>query len=281
MPDRRARKSDYTIDLILLTAVGGQLAVMLARAPEGREKWMLPWDGPRPGETMEASATRITRSVGVGEAAWLEQVGAYGDGKRHPADSEVSVGYAALIAMGTPTPVGGTYAWFPLGDIPQLAPRQRMILDGGIAIVRGRMDQSPVAFKLLPQVFTLTELQQMYDSSLERPQGQLPVPFYAWISNPHTLRSGEGDARPLPYSPARRRRGVSGGSSTSTGAWRRRKARNQKKPLRHQAVKDCTSTQSLAHIEFRVYYAMCMKVKLAPFFGSLSHTGQPLRAMLA
>src|SRR5688500_9563627 len=148
MSDRRVRKPAYTIDLILLTAIGGQLAVMLARSPEGREKWVLPWDAPRPGETMEVSASRIAKSIGTGEPSWLEQVGAYGDGRRHPSDADVSIAYAGLVAMGTPTPVGGVYAWFPLADVPQLAPRQRMILDGAIETVRGRMDQSPVAFKL-------------------------------------------------------------------------------------------------------------------------------------
>jgi 8-oxo-dGTP diphosphatase len=211
MPDRRARKPAYTIDLILLTAVGGQLAVMLARSPEGREKWMLPWDAPRPGETMEASASRIARSVGVGEPSWLEQVGAYGDAKRHPSDSEVSVGYAGLVAMGTPSPVGGVYAWFPLAEVPQLAPRQRMVLDGAIGIVRGRMDQSPVAFKLLPQMFTLTELQQMYELLLGKRLHKASFRRAlqaAWLVEPSDEWRSEGRGRPAQlyrYAPRKRR----------------------------------------------------------------------------
>ena len=129
MPDRKNRRPSYTIDVVLLTAVGGQLAVLLCRAPDGREKWVLPWDTQRPAETMEASANRIAKTASVGEPAWLEQAGAFGDGKRHPSDSEISVGYAGLIPMGTPSPVGGVYAWFPLADVPQLAPRQRVVLD--------------------------------------------------------------------------------------------------------------------------------------------------------
>jgi 8-oxo-dGTP diphosphatase len=211
MPDRRVRKPAYTIDLILLTAVGGQLAVMLARSPEGREKWMLPWDAPRPGETMEASASRIARSVGVGEPSWLEQVGAYGDAKRHPSDAEVSVGYAGLVAMGTPSPVGGVYAWFPLAEVPQLAPRQRMVLDGAISIVRGRMDQSPVAFKLLPHMFTLTELQQMYELLLGKRLHKASFRRAlqaAWLVEPTDEWRSEGRGRPAQlyrYAPRKRR----------------------------------------------------------------------------
>jgi 8-oxo-dGTP diphosphatase len=211
MPDRRVRKSAYTIDLILLTAVGGQLAVMLARSPEGREKWMLPWDAPRPGETMETSASRIARSIGIGEPSWLEQVGAYGDARRHPSDSEVSVGYAGLVAMGTPSPVGGVYAWFPLAEVPQLSPRQRMILDGAISIVRGRMDQSPVAFKLLPPMFTLTELQQMYELLLGKRLHKASFRRAlqaAWLVEPTDEWRSEGRGRPAQlyrYAPRKRR----------------------------------------------------------------------------
>ena len=211
MPDRRVRKPAYTIDLILLTAVGGQLAVMLARAPDGREKWVLPWDAPRPGETMEASASRVARSVGVGEPSWLEQVGAYGDAKRHPSESEVSIGYAGLVPMGTPSPVGGVYAWFPLAEVPQLAPRQKMVLDGAISIVRGRMDQSPVAFKLLPQMFTLTELQQMYELLLGKRLHKASFRRAlqsAWLVEPTDEWRSEGRGRPAQlytYSPRKRR----------------------------------------------------------------------------
>jgi 8-oxo-dGTP diphosphatase len=211
MPDRRVRKPAYTIDLILLTAVGGQLAVMLARSPDGREKWVLPWDAPRPGETMEASASRIARSTGVGEPSWLEQVGAYGDAKRHPSDAEVSIGYAGLVPMGTSSPVGGVYAWFPLGEVPQLAPRQRMVLDGAISIVRGRMDQSPVAFRLLPQMFTLTELQQMYELLLGKRLHKASFRRAlqaAWLVEPTDEWRSEGRGRPAQlyrYSPRKRR----------------------------------------------------------------------------
>ena len=211
MSDRRVRKPAYTIDLILLTAVGGQLAVMLARSPEGREKWMLPWDAPRPGETMEGSASRIAKGVGVVDPAWLEQVGAYGDSRRHPSDSDISVAYAGLIAMGTPSPVGGVYAWFPLADVPQLSPRQRLLLDGGITAVRGRMDQSPVAFKLLPPMFTLTELQQMYELLLGKRLHKASFRRAlqsAWLVEPTDEWRSEGRGRPAQlyrYSPRKRR----------------------------------------------------------------------------
>ncbi|MEO8192653.1 MAG: hypothetical protein ABI681_02300 [Gemmatimonadales bacterium] len=211
MPDRKSRRFSSTIDVVLLTAVGGQLAVLLWRSPEGREKWMLPWDAPRPAESMEASAARIARSVAVGDPAWIEQVGAFGDGKRHPSDAELSVAYVGLVPMGTPSPVGGAYAWFPIADVPQLAPRQRQMLDSAITMIRGRMDQSPVAFRLLPQMFTLTELQQMYELLLTKRLHKASFRRAlqgAWLVEPTDEWRSEGRGRPAQlyrYAPRKRR----------------------------------------------------------------------------
>jgi len=211
MPDRKTRRPACTIDVVLLTAVGSQLAVLLCRAPDGREKWILPWDAQRPAETMEASAGRVAKGASVGEPAWIEQIGAFGDGKRHPSESEISVGYVGLVPMGTPSPVGGVYAWFTLSDVPQLAPRQRLILDSGVSLIRTRMDQSPVAFRLLPQMFTLTELQQTYELLLGKRLHKASFRRAlqaAWLVEPSDEWRSEGRGRPAQlyrYSPRKRR----------------------------------------------------------------------------
>jgi 8-oxo-dGTP diphosphatase len=211
MPDRKIRRPACTIDVVLLTAVGSQLAVLLCRAPDGREKWILPWDAQRPAETMEAAAGRVAKAASVGEPAWLEQVGAFGDGKRHPSESEISVGYVGLVPMGTPSPVGGVYAWFTLSDVPQLAPRQRLILDSAVSMIRVRMDQSPVAFRLLPPMLTLTELQQMYELLLGKRLHKASFRRAlqaAWLVEPSDEWRSEGRGRPAQlyrYSPRKRR----------------------------------------------------------------------------
>jgi 8-oxo-dGTP diphosphatase len=211
MPDRKIRRPACTIDVVLLTAVGSQLAVLLCRAPDGREKWILPWDAQRPAETMEAAAGRVAKAASVGEPAWLEQVGAFGDGKRHPSESEISVGYVGLVPMGTPSPVGGVYAWFTLSDVPQLAPRQRLILDSAVSMIRVRMDQSPVAFRLLPPMFTQTELQQMYELLLGKRLHKASFRRAlqaAWLVEPSDEWRSEGRGRPAQlyrYSPRKRR----------------------------------------------------------------------------
>jgi 8-oxo-dGTP diphosphatase len=113
--------------------------------------------------------------------------------------------------MGTPSPVGGVYAWFTLPDVPQLAPRQRLILDSAVTMIRTRMDQSPVAFRLLPQMFTLTELQQTYELLLGKRLHKASFRRAlqaAWLVEPTDEWRSEGRGRPAQlyrYAPRKRR----------------------------------------------------------------------------
>jgi 8-oxo-dGTP diphosphatase len=103
------------------------------------------------------------------------------------------------------------YAWFPLADVPQLAPRQRVVLDSAVTTIRGRMDQSPVAFRLLPQMFTLTELQQMYELLLGKRLHKASFRRAlqaAWLVEPSDEWRSEGRGRPAQlykYAPRKRR----------------------------------------------------------------------------
>ena len=211
MSDRRGRKSPNTIDLVLFTALTDQLAVLLWRTPEGREKWALPWEQPMLDETLEDSAGRIAAEALGALPGWLEQLGAFGGEKRHPSESEISVAFVGLVPAGTPPPVGGAYAWFPVGELPVLAARQRTMLDGAISMLRVRMDQSPVVFRLLPPTFTLSELQHMYELLLGKHLHKASFRRAlqaAWLVEPTEEWRSEGRGRPAQlfrYAPRKRR----------------------------------------------------------------------------
>lgn len=212
MSERRLKKASYTIDVVLLTPVGGQLGVLLCRAADGREKWVLPWGFPGDGETLVTGASRIARAALGADPSWMEQIAAFGDGKRHPGQSDLSVAFAGLVAMGTPVPAGGVYAWFSSTDVPQLAPRQRLMLDGAMSMLRLHMDQAPVAFRLLPPMFTLSELQQTYELLLGKRLHKASFRRAlqaAWLVEPTDEWRSEGRGRPAQlyrYLPRKRRR---------------------------------------------------------------------------
>jgi len=211
MPDRRGRKSPYTIDLVLITALKSQLAVLLWRTPEEKEKWALPWEMPGSDETLESAAGQIAIDTLGLLPVWLEQMAAFAADKRHPSDSDISVAFAGLVPAGTPPPVGGDYAWFPVSEVPVLAPRQRAMLDSALLMLRARMDQSPVAFRLLPATFTLSELQHMYELLLGKRLHKASFRRAlqaAWLVEPTDEWRSEGIGRPAQlfrYAPRKRR----------------------------------------------------------------------------
>jgi len=166
-------RSPYSVDVVLLTVQDGQLAVALRRPvvrSSARERWELPWGGGRFEETMGQSAERIANET-LGEApSWLEQVGAFGDARRHPGAQEVSVAFVGLVPAGTGlASEDDDTTFFAVADLPALTPRQRAMVDAAVEMVQSRVGQSPVAFRLLPPTFTLSELQEMYELLLDRP----------------------------------------------------------------------------------------------------------------
>jgi 8-oxo-dGTP diphosphatase len=162
------RRTTLAVDVVVLSPRGDSLGVLLVRAAAGaRERWTLPWDAPQATEGLEDAAARIAESVLGTAPAFFEQVGAIADGKRHPGDAEVSVGIVALSPAGSGSPSEDA-EWFPIAALPTLAPRHRTIVERAAAVVRQRVDQSPLAFRLLPPTFTLSDLQSIYELLLSR-----------------------------------------------------------------------------------------------------------------
>lgn len=169
-PRASSRRSSYSIDVVLLTPRGRQLAVLCVRAadPRAREHWQLPSQWAVLDESMEGVARRVVREACGIDPAWIEQLGAFADGLGHPADAELTVAYVAVIPGSVDERAGGEQAWFSVMEPPVLPERQRAILDAAIAAVRTRVDYAPIAFHLLPPQFTLSELQRMYELLLGR-----------------------------------------------------------------------------------------------------------------
>ena len=79
----------------------------------------------------EGTAARVARSALPSAPAWLEQAGAFADGRRHPGDVDLSVAFVGAVPVGTLSSPGEDAAWFPVSELQPLAPRQRAIVRCG------------------------------------------------------------------------------------------------------------------------------------------------------
>jgi 8-oxo-dGTP diphosphatase len=160
------------------------------------------------------SERAITAVAGT-QSTWSTQVGAFSDGP-HPGGSELSILYVVLVPMGEATAPGDGFQWFPLGGLPVLTERQSQMLQESVAAVRDRLDLYPVAFKLLPETFTLSELQHMYELLLGRRLHKASFRralSAAGLVDPTDEWRSEGRGRPAQlyrFGPRKRRRGRRG-----------------------------------------------------------------------
>ncbi|MFL5464680.1 MAG: NUDIX hydrolase [Gemmatimonadaceae bacterium] len=211
MRERSSRTASYSVDTVLMTAMGNDLAILLFRSSSDRERWSLPWRSAQTGEALDAAASRVAQEA-LGEApAWLDQIGAFGDGKRHPSETDISVAYLGLVPHETASPRAG-YTWFQVDDLPPLSPRQRAMVEAATKTIQSRLDQAPIAFRLLPLTFTLSELQQMYELLLGKRLHKASFRRAlqgAWLVEPTDEWRSEGRGRPAQlfrYFPKKRRR---------------------------------------------------------------------------
>lgn len=158
------------LDIVVCSAAGRQLAVLLVRAGRTeRDGWTLPWAPVSgAGQGIEALAARTVAAAAGAPAAWLTQCGSISDTRRHPGAAAVSIGVVGVAPVRPTAPPAGAQ-WFLLGELPASLPaRHKAVIELGVATLRERMDVAPVAFHLLPRTFTLSELQEMYELLLGR-----------------------------------------------------------------------------------------------------------------
>lgn len=199
-----------SLDLVCCCAAGRHLAVLVRVATRGAVA-ALPWTVVDPATALDATAARFAREQLGRAPGWIGQVGASTEGRKHPSGALLSVSYVAVVATGTPAPNG--MEWIAAPDLPALPARQMGMVPAGVAALRDRMDLAPIAFRMLPMEFTLSELQQIYELLLGRRLHKASFRRAlqaAYLAEPTESWRSEGRGRPAQlfrYAP-RRKRGV-------------------------------------------------------------------------
>lgn len=163
-------RPSVTVDIVAFTASAGRLHALLIRRgvwPFAGE-WALPGGFVRMDEALDAAAERELREETGTDSGpeLLEQLYTFGAVGRDPRTRVISVAYWALMPP-PPEPRAGTDAdearWWPVDALPALAFDHGEIVRTALERLRGRLAYSSVAWALLPEEFTLTELQRVYE----------------------------------------------------------------------------------------------------------------------
>ncbi|NUN66370.1 NUDIX hydrolase [Pseudanabaena biceps] len=176
MPTYEYPRPALTVDCIVFGLDAElKLKVMLIKRdiPPFIGQWAIPGGFVRIDETLgEAALRELQEETGI-RNVFLEQLYTFGDLGRDPRDRTITVAYYALINLIDQNIHATTDAreanWFTLTQIPQLAFDHNQILEVAIARIRGKIRYQPIGFELLPTQFTLTQLQNLYETLLDRP----------------------------------------------------------------------------------------------------------------
>jgi 8-oxo-dGTP diphosphatase len=162
-----------SIDCVIFGFKDGRLDILLVKHGEGIStgKWALPGGWITYGESVEDAAKRLLKSLTGISDIYLEQLKAFGDPARYPLKRVVTIAYYALVNEESYSLIPGFTAsdvqWFNVHDVPGLIYDHNLILDFGYKHLKHKVRHEPIGFNLLPEKFTLLQLQELYEAILE------------------------------------------------------------------------------------------------------------------
>jgi len=165
-----------TTDVVIFTVRTEKLEVLLIRRKiePFKDRWAIPGGFLNMDEDLDTCAAReLQEETGIREV-YLEQLYTFGKVGRDPRERVVSVAYFALAPMQDQTIRAGDDAaetrWFAVDDLPNLAFDHQDILNLARQRLADKMEYSTVGLQLMPDEFSLTRLQQVYETASGQPR---------------------------------------------------------------------------------------------------------------
>ena len=181
-------KPSVAVDLAIMTVIHGDLHALLVDRPEDDVAgWAMPGGFVHIDESPEDSVERVLSEKVGAKPVHFEQLATYGALGRDPRGRVVSIVYLALcppevlrdadlakVVIDWEGEVGGQAVAQMNGARLPLAFDHAAILGDVVKRLRGKLDYSPIAFALLPNRFTLRELQEVHEAILGKPLNKPP-----------------------------------------------------------------------------------------------------------
>ncbi len=165
-----------TADVVVFTIRDGRLSILLIRRanPPYQGDWALPGGFLDIDEDLDACAAReLAEETGI-SGVYLEQLYTFGATHRDPRERVISVTYYALVpqdALATPRAASDAaeVGWHAFDDLTSLAFDHTEIAEMAHRRLVAKLDYSTIAFQFMPEAFTLSELQCVYEALRNQP----------------------------------------------------------------------------------------------------------------
>ena len=171
LAESRYIRPAVTVDVVVFGLQNTDLKVLLVKRkiPPFAGMWAIPGGFIHHDEGVEEAARRELHEETNVSNVYMEQLYTFGDPLRDPRGRVITVAYMALVRLTDPTlriragSDAGEAEWFSMYDLPPLAFDHPDILAYALTRLRYKLEYTNVAFQLLPELFTLTELQRAYE----------------------------------------------------------------------------------------------------------------------
>lgn len=159
-----------TTDCVIFGFDGARLKVLLIKRGIEPYKghWAFPGGFLNPNESAEEGALRELKEETGFTAEYVEQFHTYSNPLRDPRERVITIAYLALVKIGDVEGADDAAEadWFDVDRVPQLAFDHDVILRDAMARLRERIHFHPIGYDLLPEKFTIKELQNLYEAIL-------------------------------------------------------------------------------------------------------------------
>ena len=158
-----------SVDVIIFGFDEGKLKVLIGRRKmdPGRGEWSLYGGFVDVNEGIDQCAARTLQELTGLKNLYMRQVGAFGTVDRDPGERVVSIAYYALINVrdySEQLQREHGVEWVDINNLPTLYSDHNEMVRQALRRMRLKMRTEPIGFRLLPQLFTLTQLQRLYEA---------------------------------------------------------------------------------------------------------------------
>ncbi len=164
----------FSVDNIIFGFDGDVLKVLLIKRREEpfAGYWALPGDRVSIDENLDTAAIRVLEELTGVKDVYLDQVFTFGKVDRHPSGRVITIAYYSLVNIEKVDIEAASFAekveWKEVREIESLAFDHFEIMVTCLDRLKQDIKLRPIGFELLPEKFTLTELQKLYEAILEQ-----------------------------------------------------------------------------------------------------------------